>query len=661
MNFGKPLVCDGPPDEFEESETDPVTRGNTFQTTFSYDVRPGIGTLRGAVANGTGSKAFVLLVRFYDERDNLIPGPYLRFSHSRLGAYRYIAGGSSKAPKEFDVPFFMPEGACRLDAIFCGWETEEPVQFGRPLQPGGQIRLRLPRPAISVQQPSAPSPLSAKQRSVQPGPILVCKGRFEAQRLYEIDIDIAAGQGDREKAHLLVVECEDDAGQAIETRLPGLSYSETAGNYIYVSFADEEETVHKTVKISPPEGAAGYRILLRRWYGKGSPRILALEQRTLLDHAAQVEVVTQQVEIATASIGSICKSLAVITATTRPLESANRLNRPQALAQEFAHQGFLVFYIYYRFVKTEPLPERNFEGILQIPNDIFQIVAPRIASLRSTGLRIALFSIPDDISVRQLGVFQWFRWRTIYEVRDDWEEFAAANVGKWYNSLWERFLASNCAQTICVSPALVAKMLMFGCSTERVSLSHNATTQRFIETAEPFRRRRVTTRSSNDQLVFGYFGHLTEAWFDWPLILQAALQRPEWNFEFIGFGAPDNLNTPSNVVIKDAVTQLELPALSQRWDVGMIPFRPSPLSRAVDPIKIYDYLALGLPTLSVQMSLIHQMDNVHIYEGLDDFLTKAEGLVARLREGPLDWPTPAWQHTWAARVRQIAEQATHSA
>lgn len=632
-----------------------ATRGSTHQTTYTYDVRPGIGSLRGAIANGAGAKAFVLLVRFYDEHDRLIPGPYLRFSYSRLGAYRYLPGGSPTTPSEFDIPLFMPDGARRLDALFCGWETDSAIAFARPPQPAGQIRPRLPRPLIPAPAPRQ-MPASKQVPAAPPKPTLICDGLFEKGRLYEIDVTVAPGEGDGEKAHLLVVECLDRAGQVVSKRLPGFSFSETAGCYVYISFAAPGELFQKVLKLAPPEGATAYRVLLKRWQGKGTPRVLSVEQRALLDHPSQVESVSHQIEEAIQAIGGKLDRLVMITATTRAIESENRLNRPQVLAQEFARQDFLVFYVYYRFAKSDPLPERRFNGIVQIPNDIFQILAPRIARAQAAGPRIAIFSIPDDNSVRQLGVFQRYRWRTVYEVRDDWEEFAAADVGKWYNPLWERFLTTTCEQTICVSPPLASKMLAFGCPKDRVSLSHNATTSRFIEAAEPFRRRRTSSIPlAGERPVLGYFGHLTEAWFDWSLIAQAATLRPNWLFEFIGFGAPKELVLPQNVTIKDAVPQLELPTLSRTWDIGMIPFRPSPLSRAVDPIKVYDYQALGLPTLSVPMSLIHLLDNVQIYQGLNDFLAKADALVSRLRLGPLDWNARPSEHTWAARAGRIVD------
>ena len=42
----------------------------------------------------------------------------------------------------------------------------------------------------------------------------------------------------------------------------------------------------------------------------------------------------------------------------------------------------------------------------------------------------------------------------------------------------------------------------------------------------------------------------------------------------------------------------QLEEFVRQWHVGMIPFQKSTLSEAVDPIKIYEYLYFGLPTVS---------------------------------------------------------------
>ena len=628
-------------------------RGPSYPATHTFDVQPGIGSLRGAIANGKGPKAFVVLVHFYDAQGEIVPGPYRRFGFSRFGAFRYLAGGRADAPAAFTVPVVVPNEARRLDATFCGWTSDVAVVFARPLEAAGSVMSRLPE---LIQPPPPQRSFSPLPLAAPPGAVIVCEGTFEAGRVSEVEIEIAPGEGDGDKAHLLVVECLDRAGKIINARLPGFQFGKSTGNSIYVSFSRIDEHIRKVLQVHSPEGATAYRVLLRRWRGKGMPRVVLVGQRAVLGHAAQVELITRRVNMALQLMESKYDSIVMITAATKAIEAANGTNRPQALAQEFARQGFIVFYVYYRDVNTEPLSDRSFDGIVQIPNDIFQVLAPRIARAQAKLFRIALFSIPDDNSVRQLGVFQRFGWKTIYEVRDDWEAYAAANGGRWYNPLCERFMTMGCDRTICVSPPLISKMMLFGCSAEKVLLSHNATTLAFIETAASYRKGR-NGRPGKGRPVLGYFGNLAETCFDWPLIAQAALKRPDWQFELIGIGAPNTLAMPPNFTIKAAVPHLELPHLSQHWNIAMIPFLPGSLSRAMDPLKIYDYQALGLPTLSVPMSLIHFFDNVRIYEGLAGFLIEADTLVTRLFAGTLEWRPVLSGHTWTARVTQIIEQS----
>ena len=44
--------------------------------------------------------------------------------------------------------------------------------------------------------------------------------------------------------------------------------------------------------------------------------------------------------------------------------------------------------------------------------------------------------------------------------------------------------------------------------------------------------------------------------------------------------------------------------IAAEWKVAIIPFKPGLLADAVDPIKIYEYMALDLPTVSFRMPQI---------------------------------------------------------
>lgn len=59
----------------------------------------------------------------------------------------------------------------------------------------------------------------------------------------------------------------------------------------------------------------------------------------------------------------------------------------------------------------------------------------------------------------------------------------------------------------------------------------------------------------------------------------------------------------------------------QEFDVGLIPFKKILLTESVDPIKYYEYRALGLPVLSTdfgEMALRKSTDGTYLSRGVED-------------------------------------------
>jgi hypothetical protein len=266
----------------------------------------------------------------------------------------------------------------------------------------------------------------------------------------------------------------------------------------------------------------------------------------------------------------------------------------------------------------EPVPVRQ-GGVLQIPNDIFAKLVREVASTKGPTTRIALLSIPDQNTVESIGLFKHFGWTTIYECRDDWEEFALAGVGKWYHPIYERYLCAQAHSVVCVSPQLEQKMMLFGAKAASTVVIPNATSRTFVAAAKPYRDARRERVIAGHEPIIGYFGHLTGAWFDWELVVASARRNPGWFFELVGFGGPAELTLPFNVKLIEAVPPPMLPEVTAHWSIAMIPFRPSALASGADPLKIYDYLALGLPTVAVHMSRVAAYPLVRTYRDAAEF------------------------------------------
>jgi glycosyltransferase involved in cell wall biosynthesis len=113
--------------------------------------------------------------------------------------------------------------------------------------------------------------------------------------------------------------------------------------------------------------------------------------------------------------------------------------------------------------------------------------------------------------------------------------------------------------------------------------------------------------STDDAVRVGYLGAIAP-WLDFELIAAAARARPRWNFDLVGpvIGGVqmevDRLLTLGNVRHRPAVPHDRVPEVLLDFTVGVIPFRRTSLTAGVNPNKLYEYLAVGLPTVATPFS-----------------------------------------------------------
>jgi len=102
--------------------------------------------------------------------------------------------------------------------------------------------------------------------------------------------------------------------------------------------------------------------------------------------------------------------------------------------------------------------------------------------------------------------------------------------------------------------------------------------------------------------IFGFFG-LIQFWVDLPLIAEVARLRPNYSFVLIGECQRDAAPIAglSNVHLLGRKPNAELPAYCAAFSAGLMPFVQSPLARSINPIKMYEYLAAGLPVISTPL------------------------------------------------------------
>jgi len=148
--------------------------------------------------------------------------------------------------------------------------------------------------------------------------------------------------------------------------------------------------------------------------------------------------------------------------------------------------------------------------------------------------------------------------------------------------------------------------------------------------------------------VGALFGYL-----DYPLLRAAARAFPEGSLTLVGpiqdADAVDALRREPNVRVIGPVAQDSVPDYIASFDVCLAPFRAGAVRKSVNPLKVYEYLAIGRPVVATPLEALLDdpiAEQIRFAEGPDAF-------VHAIREA-LTMETPAAQASRREAVRPFA-------
>jgi len=157
--------------------------------------------------------------------------------------------------------------------------------------------------------------------------------------------------------------------------------------------------------------------------------------------------------------------------------------------------------------------------------------------------------------------------------------------------------------------------------------------------------------------MLGFWG-LIQDWVDVDLIAAVARARPAWSITLIGDIATDvsALRGLENVHLLGRRPYLTLPKYAAAFDIGIIPFKLNDLTRAVNPIKLREYLAAGLPVVSTALpEAENYQPHVRTANGAQQFVAACEAAryddnakLASMRREAMG------SETWDAKVNEIS-------
>ncbi len=105
-----------------------------------------------------------------------------------------------------------------------------------------------------------------------------------------------------------------------------------------------------------------------------------------------------------------------------------------------------------------------------------------------------------------------------------------------------------------------------------------------------------------------FTGAIVAIKLDIPLLVELARLRPSWSFALVGPVGPGEpgadvspLAAEPNIHLLGRRTYDELPEVLRAADAGMIPYARNELTASIFPMKVYEYLAAGLPVVATPL------------------------------------------------------------
>ncbi|MFN3869340.1 MAG: glycosyltransferase [Hyphomicrobiaceae bacterium] len=155
-----------------------------------------------------------------------------------------------------------------------------------------------------------------------------------------------------------------------------------------------------------------------------------------------------------------------------------------------------------------------------------------------------------------------------------------------------------------------------------------------------------------------YVGALAP-WVHFDLMDQVARRMPQVSFVWIGPGRPELIVRRHNVYVLGSRPYAELPGYLQHCDAGVIPFDRDRHPRLVDsvhPLKLYDYLAAGLPVVATPWVELRRIAApVRFACSPHEFV---DAIGSAFNDGRIDASPFLATATWAARVDGLLRALT---
>lgn len=151
----------------------------------------------------------------------------------------------------------------------------------------------------------------------------------------------------------------------------------------------------------------------------------------------------------------------------------------------------------------------------------------------------------------------------------------------------------------------------------------------------------------------GFVGSITE-FTDLELLAATAEARPDWSFVLAGPARVSlrRFRSLANVTVTGELSHDDVIALLGTLDATVVPYRLTAATEVSSPLKVREYIAHGLPVVSVDIPEVRDVPGVTVASGADEFVAALDRVLSTGRSAP---GTLMPSETWSERVGAMVD------
>lgn len=330
--------------------------------------------------------------------------------------------------------------------------------------------------------------------------------------------------------------------------------------------------------------------------------------------------------------------------------------RPHHLARCLADQGFFVIYLEAEegFARLRKITDR-----IYVSNSEEEILALTASPDKDFYF---FFNNVANLSLEQVQAFKKHGYKLVYEYIDEFHEDIAGPLTNQLD-IWNHLHELHPRLVLASATKLYDDARQHLGNKQAIILSKNAVNVADFDyhQFQDNPPKTIAKIIGSTKPIVGYYGAIAP-WLDYNLIHSAAQAHPEYEFVFIGVNYQDGLSllnqTIKNLHYLGPKDYKDLPALAAQFSCAIIPFSTGEIAKGTSPVKLYEYMAAGLPTVVTRdLEECKGYDYVHVAKNSKEFS-------ALLPQAITEINTPACRerllaqandNSWSKRAEDIAK------